>query len=128
MRDVTLIPGDGIGPGIAAATVRILEAAGAEIRWHERVAGVAGVEEKGEPLPPDTLASIEEHRIALKGPLTTPSGTGFRVSGSASQTNARSRRLKTAMKANTSRQPKLSLIRPPMSGATIGATEKPIVM
>ena len=78
MRDVTLIPGDGIGPGIAAATVDILEAAGAEIRWHEHVAGVAGVEAKGEPLPPETLASVEETRVALKGPLTTPVGSGFR--------------------------------------------------
>jgi len=78
MRDVTLIPGDGIGPGIAEATVGIVEAAGAEIRWHEHVAGVAGVEASGEPLPPDTLASIEETRVALKGPLTTPIGSGFR--------------------------------------------------
>ncbi|MDX1394462.1 MAG: isocitrate/isopropylmalate family dehydrogenase [Gemmatimonadota bacterium] len=78
MQDVTLIPGDGIGPGIARATVEIVEAAGAEIRWHEHVAGVAGVEEVGEPLPPDTLASIEETRVALKGPLTTPIGSGFR--------------------------------------------------
>ncbi|MDH3732545.1 MAG: isocitrate/isopropylmalate family dehydrogenase [Gemmatimonadota bacterium] len=78
MRDVTLIPGDGIGPGIAKATVDVIEAAGARIRWHEHVAGVTGVEEKGEPLPPDTLASIEEHRVALKGPLTTPIGSGFR--------------------------------------------------
>jgi len=78
VHDVTLIPGDGIGPGIAEATVAILEAAGAGIRWHEHVAGVAGVEAKGEPLPPDTLASIERTRVALKGPLTTPIGSGFR--------------------------------------------------
>ena len=78
MRDVTLIPGDGIGPGIASATVEILAAAGADVRWHEHVAGVAGVEAVGEPLPPDTLASIEETRVALKGPLTTPVGSGFR--------------------------------------------------
>jgi isocitrate dehydrogenase (NAD+) len=78
VRDVTLIPGDGIGPGIAKATVNIVEAAGAKIRWHEHVAGVAGVEAVGEPLPPETLASIEETRVALKGPLTTPIGSGFR--------------------------------------------------
>jgi isocitrate dehydrogenase (NAD+) len=78
MRDVTLIPGDGIGPGIAEATLDILEAAGAQIRWHEFVAGVTGVEVSGEPLPADTLASIEETRVALKGPLTTPIGSGFR--------------------------------------------------
>jgi isocitrate dehydrogenase (NAD+) len=78
MQDVTLIPGDGIGPGIARATVDIVEAAGAEIRWHEHVAGVTGMEEKGEPLPPETLESVEETRVALKGPLTTPIGSGFR--------------------------------------------------
>jgi len=78
MRDVTLIPGDGIGPAIADATVAIIEAAGAKIRWDEQVAGVAGVEASGEPLPPDTLSSIEERRVALKGPLTTPIGSGFR--------------------------------------------------
>jgi len=78
MRDVTLIPGDGIGPAIAEATLAIIEAAGARIRWDEQVAGVAGVEASGEPLPPDTLSSIEERRVALKGPLTTPIGSGFR--------------------------------------------------
>lgn len=78
MRDVTLIPGDGIGPAITEATVAMIEAAGAEIRWDEQVAGVAGVEAWGEPLPAHTLSSIEERRVALKGPLTTPSGAGFR--------------------------------------------------
>ncbi len=78
MHDVTLIPGDGIGPGIARATTAILEAAGAPVRWHERAAGLTAMESVGEPLPPETLASIEETRVALKGPLTTPVGSGFR--------------------------------------------------
>ena len=78
MRDVTLIPGDGIGPAIAEATVTVLAAAGADIRWDEHVAGVAAVHATGEPLPPATLASIEANRVALKGPLTTPIGSGFR--------------------------------------------------
>ena len=78
MYDVTLIPGDGIGPGISKTTVAILEAAGAPIQWHEHVAGVTALETLGEPLPQTTLDSIEETRVALKGPLTTPVGSGFR--------------------------------------------------
>ncbi len=78
MHDVTLIPGDGIGPGITKTTLDILEAAGAPVRWHEHVAGVTAMETVGEPLPQATLASIEETRVALKGPLTTPIGSGFR--------------------------------------------------
>jgi isocitrate dehydrogenase (NAD+) len=74
----TLIPGDGIGPGISAATTRILEAAGAPLEWDEQVAGIGATELGLEPLPAETLASIERHRIALKGPLTTPIGSGFR--------------------------------------------------
>jgi isocitrate dehydrogenase (NAD+) len=75
---VTLIPGDGIGPGITAATVRVLEAAGARVQWDTRLAGVAAVEEHHTPIPDGTIASIRETRIALKGPLTTPVGVGFR--------------------------------------------------
>ncbi|MDX1579074.1 MAG: isocitrate/isopropylmalate family dehydrogenase, partial [Gemmatimonadota bacterium] len=78
MHDVTLIPGDGIGPGIAETVVRILEAAEAPLRWHEHVAGVTAMERLGEPLPAATLDSIEETGVALKGPLTTPIGSGFR--------------------------------------------------
>ena len=74
----TLIPGDGIGPGITAATLRVLEAAGAPIEWDEHVAGVAAVELGQDPLPQETLDSIEGTRLALKGPLTTPIGSGFR--------------------------------------------------
>jgi isocitrate dehydrogenase (NAD+) len=75
---VTLIPGDGIGPSITAATRKVLDAAGAEVEWEERLAGVAAVDALHTPLPEDTLASIRRHRVALKGPLTTPVGVGFR--------------------------------------------------
>ena len=75
---VTLIPGDGIGPSISSATVRILEAAGADIEWDVQVAGMAGVAKYGDPIPDATLDSIKRTRIALKGPLETPVGEGFR--------------------------------------------------
>jgi isocitrate dehydrogenase (NAD+) len=75
---VTLIPGDGIGPAITDATVRIIEAAGAKINWETCLAGVAAVDEYHTPLPDGTLASIRTNRVALKGPLTTPVGVGFR--------------------------------------------------
>src|SRR3954463_4509544 len=75
---VTLIPGDGIGPSIAKATVRILEAAGADIEWDEQVAGMAGGAKGGDPVPDTTLDSIKRTKLALKGPLETPVGEGFR--------------------------------------------------
>jgi isocitrate dehydrogenase (NAD+) len=75
---VTLIPGDGIGPEITGAVVRILEKAGADLQWDEQIAGETALKQVGDPLPKATLESIRTHRIALKGPLTTPSGTGFR--------------------------------------------------
>ena len=75
---VTLIPGDGIGPAITAATVRILEAAGAQVEWDTQVAGMAGVAKHNDPIPDATLASIKKTRVALKGPLETPVGEGFR--------------------------------------------------
>ena len=77
-QTVTLIPGDGIGPSITEAVVRIIEATGASITWDRRLAGVAGLEEFNSPLPPETLASIRTHKVSLKGPLTTPVGAGFR--------------------------------------------------
>ncbi|MFZ5623631.1 MAG: isocitrate/isopropylmalate dehydrogenase family protein [Gemmatimonadota bacterium] len=76
--DVTLIPGDGIGPEITAETVRVLEATGLTFNWDEQLAGMAAVEATGTPLPDATLESIRQTRLALKGPLTTPVGTGFR--------------------------------------------------
>ncbi len=75
---VTLIPGDGIGPEVAAATRLVLDAADVGIEWIERLAGAAAMEAHGELLPEDTLASIRESRVAIKGPITTPVGTGFR--------------------------------------------------
>src|SRR5437762_4547167 len=75
---VTLIPGDGIGPSITRATVRLLGAAGAEISWEEQVAGMAAVAKYGDPIPDETLDSIKRTRVALKGPLETPVGEGYR--------------------------------------------------
>ena len=76
--DVTLIPGDGIGPEITAATVAVLEATGVSFNWDEQLGGMAAVEKGGDPLPATTLESIRRTRLALKGPLTTPVGSGFR--------------------------------------------------
>src|SRR5213082_3410942 len=75
---VTLIPGDGTGPELTEATRRVLEATGIEFDWDIRHAGVEVMEEAGTPLPEETLASIKENTVALKGPITTPIGTGFR--------------------------------------------------
>ena len=75
---VTLIPGDGIGPAITDAVVRILAASGAPIEWDRQQAGLAAVESGHDLLPQETLDSIERNRVALKGPLTTPVGAGFR--------------------------------------------------
>jgi isocitrate dehydrogenase (NAD+) len=77
-RQVTLIPGDGIGPAIAAATVRVLDAAGAGIEWDTQVAGLAGIARFGDPIPEATLDSIKRTKLALKGPLETPVGEGYR--------------------------------------------------
>ncbi len=74
---IVLIPGDGIGPEITAAVKSILEAAGAPIDWIERQAGVAALNTENEVLPASTVDAIREHRVALKGPCTTPIGEGF---------------------------------------------------
>jgi isocitrate dehydrogenase (NAD+) len=74
----TLIPGDGIGPDITDATVRILEAAGASFAWDRRLAGMAAVEAFDDPMPDETIESIEKTGLALKGPLETPVGGGYR--------------------------------------------------
>jgi len=76
-RTVTLIPGDGIGPEVTEATVRVLEAAGAPIEWERHAAGAEAVERFGEPLPAAVLESIRRNGLALKGPVTTPVGRGF---------------------------------------------------
>jgi len=75
---VTLIPGDGTGPELTEATRRVLEATGVAFEWDVRHAGVDVMEEAGTPLPDETLASVKANGIALKGPITTPIGTGFR--------------------------------------------------
>ena len=74
----TLIPGDGIGPEIVDASVMILDALGAPFDWDIQQGGMAGVEAAGDPLPSATLDSIRRTKLALKGPLTTPVGGGFR--------------------------------------------------
>jgi len=75
---VTLIPGDGIGPEVAEAARRSVEATGVKIKWEIAEAGSDVIEKYGTPLPPSTLDSIRKNKVALKGPITTPIGTGFR--------------------------------------------------
>ncbi len=75
---VTFIPGDGIGPEVAWAARRCLDATGISFQWDERLAGESAIRQFKTPLPEDTLASIRENRLAIKGPVTTPIGTGFR--------------------------------------------------
>jgi isocitrate dehydrogenase (NAD+) len=75
---VTLIPGDGIGPEVSEATRRVLEASGIAFDWDIHEAGVTALEKSGDVLPDAVLDSIKRNRVALKGPLTTPLGTGFR--------------------------------------------------
>src|SRR4051812_30177565 len=74
----TLIPGDGVGPEIVAAVLKVLAAAGAPFAWDRQQGGMAGIERHGDPLPPKLLQSIRRTGLALKGPLTTPVGGGFR--------------------------------------------------
>ena len=78
IHQATLIQGDGIGPEITAETVKVLAAAGVQFEWEDELAGVAAVDATGTPLPDATIDSIRRTRLALKGPLTTPVGTGFR--------------------------------------------------
>jgi isocitrate dehydrogenase (NAD+) len=75
---VTFIPGDGTGPELAAATKRVLEATGVRFDWDVQEAGLAAHEKEGTPLPDRVLASLRANRVGIKGPITTPVGTGFR--------------------------------------------------
>lgn len=75
---VSLLAGDGIGPEIAEATVRVVEAAGGRVVWEPVSAGMTAAAQHGDPLPAATVESIKKNQLALKGPLGTPSGTGFR--------------------------------------------------
>lgn len=74
---ITLIPGDGIGPEVTSAVVRIIEAAGVQIEWETHYAGAQALAKFGDTLPKELLESIKRNRVALKGPITTPVGKGF---------------------------------------------------
>ena len=76
-RTITLIPGDGIGPEVTEATIRVLRAAGAELEWDRHLAGIEAFEKTGSPLPEELLDSVRANKVALKGPVTTPVGKGF---------------------------------------------------
>lgn len=76
-HNITLIPGDGIGPEIVAATVRIIESAGVDINWETHILGAQALEKYGTTLPDSAIESIKRNKVALKGPLTTPIGKGF---------------------------------------------------
>ena len=77
-HSVTLVPGDGVGPEICDAAVKVLEATGVEFDWDVQQAGEAAIAKFGTPLPEPVLASIRKNKVALKGPITTPVGSGFR--------------------------------------------------
>ena len=78
MHNITLIEGDGIGPEIADAVVKIIDAAGVKINWDRQSAGLDVIEKEGVPLPERVIESIKKNKIALKAPVTTPIGKGFR--------------------------------------------------
>ena len=78
MHNITLVKGDGIGPEISEATIKIIEAAGVKINWDIQTAGADVIEKEGVPLPQRVLDSVRKNKIALKSPVTTPIGKGFR--------------------------------------------------
>src|SRR6056297_357124 len=78
MHNITLIPGDGIGPEVTSAVIKVIEAAGVLINWEEVNAGAKVMEESGTPLPKKVIKSIRKNKVALKGPVTTPLSSGFR--------------------------------------------------
>jgi isocitrate dehydrogenase (NAD+) len=77
MHTITLLPGDGIGPEVADATVKVVEAAGVRVQWERMEAGAEVMTKHGTPVPDEVVNSISRNRVALKGPITTPIGTGF---------------------------------------------------
>jgi isocitrate dehydrogenase (NAD+) len=77
-RTITLIPGDGIGPEVTAAAREIIDASGVKLAWEVHDAGAAVAEKRGTTLPPEVLESIRRNKVALKGPISTPIGKGFR--------------------------------------------------
>ena len=74
---ITLLPGDGIGPEVTASVVSIIECAGVDVEWEHYIVGAEALASFGDPLPKDVLDSILANKVALKGPVTTPIGTGF---------------------------------------------------
>ena len=78
MHRVTVIPGDGVGPEIVSAMRRCVEATGVAVQWEDARAGAGCIEEFGTPRPEETLRGIRRNRVAVKGPVTTPVGSGFR--------------------------------------------------
>src|SRR5919112_1970477 len=74
---ITLLPGDGIGPEVTAAVVQIIECSGVDVEWEKFFVGAEAISRFGDPLPQDVLDSILRNKVALKGPVTTPVGTGF---------------------------------------------------
>ena len=76
--NVTLIPGDGVGPEVTEATKRVLEATGVKFKWDIGEVGSYAMEKYGTPLPASVIASVKKNKVALKGPVTTPVGSGFR--------------------------------------------------
>ena len=120
----TLIPGDGIGPEIVEATLKVLEALQAPFVFEQFHAGMAGVDACGDPLPEDTLASIRRTGLALKGPLTTPVGGGFRSSNvrlrEAFQLFANVRPAKTMVPGGRFEDIDLVLIRENLEGLYVG--------
>lgn len=77
IHEVALIPGDGIGPEVVAAAIKVIEATGVNIRWREAKLGAAAIEEFGSPVPQHVLDLVRETKVALKGPVTTPIASGF---------------------------------------------------
>ena len=78
MKTITLIPGDGIGPEIITSAVEVIEATGVKINWEYQEAGLSAIEKYKDPLPGHVLESVTRNKVLLKGPLTTPVGSGFR--------------------------------------------------
>ena len=91
MHEVTLIPGDGTGPAICDVVKKVVAATGVQIKWEQVEAGVDIMKAAGTPLPDNVLASCRRTKVALKGPITTPIGTGFR-SVNVALRNVRARR------------------------------------
>ena len=120
----TLIPGDGIGPEIVDATMAILDAVGDPFQWETKYAGMAGIEKLGDPMPKETMDSISRTKLALKGPLTTPVGEGFRSSNVALRRHfdlfANVRPARTLMPGGRYEQIDLVLVRENTEGFYVG--------